>query len=99
MKLRIIDSLRFPGISERRYQVADAHRTRFDWVFDDDLRSSPGGLLKTWLRESYGIYWVSGKASSGKSTLMKHISTYARTFEALQGWADGKRAVCANHFF
>ena len=33
------------------------------------------------------MYWVSGKAGSGKSTFMKHILDSPRTEECLKTWA------------
>ncbi|KAH8881303.1 hypothetical protein GQ53DRAFT_606013, partial [Thozetella sp. PMI_491] len=52
-----------------------------------------------WLRSGEGVFWVSGKAGSGKSTLMKYISQQAMTAEILQDWSREKPVVVASHFF
>ncbi|KAK7993321.1 CRAL-TRIO domain-containing protein [Apiospora arundinis] len=43
----------------------------------------PWDDLAAWLRNDTGVYWVNGKAGSGKSTLMAHIVGDPRTKEAL----------------
>ncbi len=52
-----------------------------------------------WLRTGKGIYWVSGKAGSGKSTLMKYLHNHKETATALRSWAGNKNLVTAGHFF
>lgn len=32
-----------------------------------------GDSIAEWLESGSGVYWISGKAGSGKSTLMKHL--------------------------
>lgn len=32
-----------------------------------------------WLEEGDGLYWIAGKAGSGKSTLMKYIASHPST--------------------
>ncbi|OTA93618.1 hypothetical protein M434DRAFT_63356, partial [Hypoxylon sp. CO27-5] len=52
-----------------------------------------------WLRKSSGVFWVSGKPGSGKSTLMKFLASHAKTRDAIQSWASPGKAVIASHFF
>ncbi|OTB05967.1 hypothetical protein M426DRAFT_41592, partial [Hypoxylon sp. CI-4A] len=52
-----------------------------------------------WLRESGGVFWISGKPGSGKSTLMKYLADHAKTRGAIQEWAAPSKAVIASHFF
>lgn len=61
------------------------------------LRPQTGFL--TWLRYRSDIYWISGKAGSGKSTLMKYIVENARTKEKLESWAGQAKVVTASCFF
>lgn len=61
----------------------------------------PWSNFKHWLMgEGKDPYWLSGKPGSGKSTLMKYISTEFSTFcrsdEELSAWSD---AVICSHFF
>ncbi|KAJ9148903.1 hypothetical protein NKR23_g4545 [Pleurostoma richardsiae] len=54
-----------------------------------------------WLRAKSGIFYISGKAGSGKSTLMKFVAHEDRTRQELEGWAQasGKTLILARFFF
>ena len=45
------------------------------------------------------LYWVTGKAGAGKSTLMKFIHRAPETQKSLQVWGAGKDVVQATFFF
>ncbi|KAF2005793.1 hypothetical protein P154DRAFT_559504 [Amniculicola lignicola CBS 123094] len=46
-----------------------------------------------------GVYWISGKAGSGKSTLMKFIVQDARFMEALSSWAGDVPLIVTSFYF
>ncbi|KAE8444824.1 hypothetical protein EG329_014179 [Mollisiaceae sp. DMI_Dod_QoI] len=77
----ILASLRFPTMSNRYESLLDAHPGTFEWAFKKDENN-----LATWLKTGTGIYWISGKPGSGKSTLMKHIYDDKRTSQYLREW-------------
>lgn len=52
-----------------------------------DVADQSGSLFTRWLSSGQGVFHVSGKLSSGKSTLMKFLSQHPRTKEELQRWA------------
>lgn len=52
-----------------------------------------------WLRLGNGIYHISGKAGSGKSTLVKFLCQNPRLISELEQWAGKKKLVFANFFF
>ena len=52
-----------------------------------------------WLRSGNDIYWISGKAGSGKSTLMRYIVEDVRTKMGLESWAGQAKVVTASCFF
>ena len=52
-----------------------------------------------WLRKGHGIYWVTGKPGSGKSTLIKFIARHPKTKIALQEWAGHADIVTASFYF
>ena len=77
---KLLGSLHFPEIDTRQEEVSDAHRQTFEWIFDDSYQAIyPWDNFVGWLRESGGIYWINGKAGSGKSTLMNFICRDERT--------------------
>ncbi|OTA98996.1 hypothetical protein M426DRAFT_41528, partial [Hypoxylon sp. CI-4A] len=52
-----------------------------------------------WLNYGHGIFWVSGRAGSGKSTLMKFIADDRRTRKSLEKWAEPNKLAIAAHYF
>ncbi|KAM0287747.1 hypothetical protein ACHAQH_000278 [Verticillium albo-atrum] len=90
----IIDSLFFLEIKDRHSEIKLAHRNTFQWIFSP-ARSNFG----QWLASSSEMYWVVGKAGSGKSTLMKFLVEHADVQRGLKQWAGTKRLVTASHFF
>lgn len=42
---------------------------------------------------------ISGKAGSGKSTMMRYLFRHERTLEGLQDWAEGQTLICASFYF
>ncbi|KAI0900764.1 hypothetical protein F4806DRAFT_504389 [Annulohypoxylon nitens] len=53
----------------------------------------------SWLRQDSGIFYISGKPGSGKSTLMKYISQHHETKSYLRAWAGEKKFVFGTFFF
>lgn len=90
----VLRSLLFPEIVQRHSEIPSAHRNTFRWALKDDCTN-----LSQWLREGEGIYWVHGKAGSGKSTLMKFLEQESKTRDNLRIWAAGRPLVLASHYF
>lgn len=90
----VIKSLNYRPRKFRYDNIHDAHRRTFEWVY-----SPPHDQLRQWLEEDSGIFWLSGKPGSGKSTLMKFIVDDSRTKKALAIWARGRKYITAWHFF
>ena len=78
-----------------------------DEIDDDGNNNSSSSLpqdrarttFEDWLANGTGIFWLSGKAGSGKSTLMKFLQQHRRTREMLTVWADTDPLIVASHFF
>ncbi|KAF2805600.1 uncharacterized protein BDZ99DRAFT_524565 [Mytilinidion resinicola] len=87
----ILNFLWFRFMGDRRAEVSDAYRKTFEWVFNGRV---PFGWaldsLSQWLQHGEGCFWISGKAGSGKSTLMKFIGNEPRMQKLLATWADGE---------
>ena len=91
----LINSLWFEYIPRRQAAIEYAHEKTFGWVLDP---SSPVGF-DDWLQSRNGMYWIRGKAGSGKSTLMNFLLNHTRTAESLEIWAEPKKLVIASFFF
>jgi hypothetical protein len=55
--------------------------------------------LQKWLQSSNDIFWIYGKAGSGKSTLMKFLFEHEQTRLHLDIWARGKVTIAASFFW
>ena len=100
---RILDSLWFRTLKVRQRKITTAYSETFDWIFMPTSRTSVPrcGTVRfpEWLRSGDGVFWVSGKAGSGKSTLMKYLISHPDTDKNLQAWANGHKLVTASYFF
>ena len=114
----IESSLRFPDLFLRQEHIEqgfDGFEDSSNWIYDDfpgsdsnsgnsllDLREPRWDSFSKWLRSGTGVYWISGKAGSGKSTLMSHIcksENLERRNAMLQSWAGDKYLLTPTFFF
>ena len=70
----VIQSLIYPEIHLRFDKIPRAYIWTFEWLFTPTATAFP-----EWLKSGDGIFWMSGKAGSGKSTLMKFLSSHQNT--------------------
>lgn len=96
----VLGSLRYDQMKTRYGAVEAAYQCTFDWIFADFSGHNPiKPSFKEWLIGGKGMYWVAGRAGSGKSTLMKYLCNHPKTRLILQRWAGSKSLVMASHFF
>ncbi len=95
----ILDGLHFWTMKMREASITEAHERTFEWIFEDQRISRPQVKFKDWLGYGNDIYWIAGKAGSGKSTLMKYLVSEPRTERVLQTWAGNETLVVAKFFF
>jgi energy-coupling factor transporter ATP-binding protein EcfA2 len=105
LQKEFISLLSYAEMHDREYHIREAHKDTFTWVFKDQP-SSPD--FKKWLQSDGQVYWITGKAGSGKSTLMRYISQvpggdtrrHPRCEKYLRKWAgDQIPLVMATFFF
>jgi hypothetical protein len=58
-----------------------------------------GSNFIRWIHGDSGLYWVTGKPGSGKSTLMKFLHDDSRTQQHVTQWSAGFPLVIAGFFF
>ena len=102
----LIKSLWYPEHELRRATVKPPMLRTFDWIFDEgedrprvSSREVTWSNFSKWLRQGTSLYWISGKAASGKSTLMAHISDHSTTRSSLGIWAAGKQLHLLCYYF
>ena len=97
---RFLESLYFPEIHARQEEIVDAHKETFQWVFEQaESRLRPWDSFVEWLESGSRTYWISGKAGSGKSTLMNHVCQHPQTQHYLKTWSAGRSIVTPKFFF
>ncbi|KAK5678173.1 hypothetical protein LTS10_009343 [Elasticomyces elasticus] len=102
---RFLDSLWFPEIDQRRNEVKTACPNTLEWIFEEEPSDygsqfrRPWASFASWLRSKDRMYWISGKAGSGKSTLMAHLLNDDRTVDALKSWAGDCKLLRLSYFF
>ena len=97
---QFLESLWFPEIHAREEGIKDAHEKTFRWLFDDSHNSArPWDDFVKWLECGRGTYWISGKAGSGKSTLMRYLCHNDRTTNSLRVWAGSREPLLIKFFF
>jgi hypothetical protein len=88
------NSLQDPVFSNRFEQIEEAHKHTLGWFYNN-----PATGFKNWLIEGNGVFWISGKPGSGKSTLMKYILNDSKAKQTLSQWATTSTLVMAGFFF
>ncbi|KAI8169733.1 hypothetical protein K4K49_010886 [Colletotrichum sp. SAR 10_70] len=98
----LLASLYFRQEYDRFHDINSAHKGTFEWIFRDSPSAADKATWSNfddWLRHHAGIYWISGKAGSGKSTLMKLLGTDERSRAALLKWSVGSRLLILSFYF
>lgn len=91
-----LKALYFKLIKMRESKILDAHAQTFEWIFSED---NPDPAFLNWLQHDSGIFYIMGKAGSGKSTLMKFLVNRPETPHSLRKWAKGNSLVLAPYYF
>ena len=104
MEKHLLAALAYTDMEERQEQVAIAFETTFQWALTKlDSQAEKWKSLTTWFEGQEQIFWISGKAGSGKSTLMKFLSygtpAESRSYPFLKKWAGDKDLVTAAFYF
>jgi len=104
---QIFEMLHFPSLTHRYESIIEAYPQTFDWVFREPTAGQRSwSNFSDWLKSGDGVYWINGKAGSGKSTLMRHIHNDLTTRRHLESWARRSTAqgcpgapLCLPSFF
>ncbi|KAJ4314655.1 hypothetical protein N0V84_008782 [Fusarium piperis] len=80
---------------------ANSEESMTDWedYHQEEMKCISRDMFLNWLSSGSGIFHISGKLGSGKSTLMKFLSTHPRTRTEIEKWAGDRALVLASFFF
>jgi hypothetical protein len=96
----ILRTMYFPEIERRYEKISAAYQKTFNWVFQNSTSNAQWADFPGWARdESNPLYWITGKAGAGKSTLMRYIYDHSETRVALKAWAGNRPLITAFFFF
>jgi len=101
-KLALLSSLHFPTMDSREEDLDPAHTGTFKWImrkmnWKSPFYKSPSPYLQ-WLSTKKPLFWLSGKAGSGKSTLMNFLITHPTRDAVLQNAFPDKKVLVAWHY-
>jgi hypothetical protein len=100
IQLHILQSLQFAEMSHRSDALTPAHDRTFKWLFQAPrITGKRWDSLQLWLTAGSGLYWVSEKAGSGKSTLMKFLWNQQMTWDCLNSWAGDAQIIVRAFYF
>lgn len=95
--------LHFQVMPDREDRIPEAHSRTFNWLLENKRHSQNHHVrvsVKDWLQEKEsGIYWVTGKPGSGKSTLMKYLYHHPLLLPLLKNWAGSEMLITAGFYF
>ena len=96
----VMKSLAFKTMHQRREDTRDAFQGTYEWIFKPrhETRNLWSDFVQ-WLQQGEDIYWINGKAGSGKSTLMNFIWNHESYVENLKPWAGTNKLVIPSFFF
>lgn len=104
----ILSSLIYDRMTDRERAVSDVCEHTFDWAFEEQIReecsyegASQPNPLPQWLSKEKGLFLITGKAGSGKSTFMRYLASHNTARKRLEGWAraNSSSLLIASHFF
>ncbi|KAK9782956.1 putative NADP-dependent oxidoreductase domain-containing protein [Seiridium cardinale] len=113
LKRTYLSNLYYEGMDDRAMMVAEAHKNTFRWIYEpNETQEQPWDDFCTWLESEQQLYWITGKAGSGKSTLMKFVSQpyehnsagelhseRIRSMEHLRRWSGDQPLLVASFYF
>lgn len=94
---RFLESLYFESLDARHANITVAHERTFAWILEQEQGKASNFV--DWMTSQQGVYWISGKPGSGKSTLIKYLSDHPTTAKILRSWAGEAKLYIASFYF
>jgi hypothetical protein len=94
----VLALLRYGAMDRRRDDIEPTFDSSYRWIFGQPVGDRWVNFPE-WMVDGSGLYLIAGKEASGKSTLMKYISTHIQTTDCLNRWAQPAPLVVAAFYF
>ena len=81
---QFLKRLSYDGMIDRESRIKEAHEVTLRWVLRpsseqvDDNLAGKWSNLREWLESDQQLFWITGKAGSGKSTITKYLCAPVR---------------------
>ncbi|KAM0713978.1 hypothetical protein Q7P37_010942 [Cladosporium fusiforme] len=112
LHMSFLKSLKYPDMFARHQSIGPPSSSTYEWILTADAPHEPWWNeeriardreirrgFRRWLQSEGQIFWINGKAGSGKSSLMSFIEGDQRTKEALKVWAVDRSLHIFSFFF
>ncbi|KAK2060200.1 hypothetical protein LY76DRAFT_625342 [Colletotrichum caudatum] len=111
LQAAFLASFVYNAMDDRHLRITKAHEHTFRWLFGcPSEETNRWANFQKWLESDESLYWITGKAGSGKSTLMKFIcdgeddehpptATRGRCYPHLSTWANDRPLIIASFYF
>lgn len=101
---QLADEVYFLEMHQRVETIGDRHSSTFQWMLEPpESHHRPWDSFVGWLKDDQPLYWVSGKPGSGKSMLMRYMtSTLQKTDQPRHDHASENPVtppIVLSHFF
>ncbi|KAK3688957.1 small s protein [Podospora appendiculata] len=94
------ERLWYSSMKHRHHAIRVAHRKTFEWIFTGQRKTAESNTtFMEWISAGNGLFWVSGRAGTGKSSLMRFLEDDPRTLPVFQTWAGERPLVLATFYF
>ncbi|RAH71309.1 uncharacterized protein BO66DRAFT_437333 [Aspergillus aculeatinus CBS 121060] len=103
----VLEQLAYAGMGSWYMRVDTAYTQTLEWLVDEAVmpcKENQTWCEETrkefvhWLKKGQGIFHITGKPGSGKSTLMKFLCESPHPRKHLDAWAGQKSLVVARYF-
>ncbi|KAI6753926.1 hypothetical protein HG530_013102 [Fusarium avenaceum] len=102
---QILKAIAFHDMRMRRHQIGNVELAEdtFEWMVKDETVPPSHPHLKqsfaSWLKEGKGIFHITGKPGSGKSTMMNFLANHPVTRKHLELWARNRNRILIASMF
>jgi len=97
--LECLRSLYSPAMNQRRHCIIEPESHTFEWIFAEKIFKETGTGFTDWLSGDNSLFWIKGRPTAGKSTLLKYVCEHETTVNILKSRWDANTVVASFFFY